>query len=163
MNQTHKRPREDAAKKRREYLWNTTKNNAIAMTSILAAVCLGFLSVAFFIGLLLSIGMLSFGMLHDAEYRTVGLIGVAFCGFGAFITGWISYYCAMTAKSTPCPPYVPPVAEQIAALPADEVLLRGSDQPEATPGELLRAAREGTETGPEELLRESAMPLTGMP
>ena len=39
--------------------------------------------------------------------------------------------------------YVPPVAEQIAALPAEEILLRGSDQPAATPDELLRAAHEG--------------------
>jgi hypothetical protein len=49
--------------------------------------------------------------------------------------------------------YVPPVREQIAALPAEEILVRGSDQPAATPDELLRPARERAETGAEELLR----------
>src|SRR5689334_14712163 len=32
-------------------------------------------------------------------------------------------------------PYVPPVREQIAALPANEVLVRGSERPEATSDE----------------------------
>jgi hypothetical protein len=36
--------------------------------------------------------------------------------------------------------YVPPAREQIADLPADEVLLRGSDQSAASPDELLRSA-----------------------
>lgn len=49
--------------------------------------------------------------------------------------------------------YVPPVREQIAVLPADEVLLRGSDHPAAAPEELLRAAQQVTETASEELLR----------
>jgi len=49
--------------------------------------------------------------------------------------------------------YVPPVAEQIAALSADEILLRGSDEPAIGPEELLRAARAGTAEQAEELLR----------
>jgi hypothetical protein len=48
--------------------------------------------------------------------------------------------------------YVPPVHEQIANLPADEVLVRGSGEP-AAPGELLRAAHDVVETQAEELLR----------
>jgi hypothetical protein len=51
--------------------------------------------------------------------------------------------------------YVPPVAEQLAALPADKVFLRGSDQPTATPDELLRAAQARTEVDEESLLRPS--------
>jgi hypothetical protein len=50
-------------------------------------------------------------------------------------------------------PYVPPVAEQLAALPAEEVLVRASDEPTATPDELLRAASAGVETQADELLR----------
>ena len=50
-------------------------------------------------------------------------------------------------------PYVPPVAEQIAALPVADVRVRGSDQPAATPEELLRAAQAGTAEPAEELLR----------
>jgi hypothetical protein len=50
-------------------------------------------------------------------------------------------------------PYVPTVTEQIAALSADEILLRGSDEPAIGPEELLRAARAGTAEQAEELLR----------
>ncbi len=49
--------------------------------------------------------------------------------------------------------HVPPVAEQIAALPAEEILVRGSDSPATLSGELLRAAQSGAETGDGELLR----------
>jgi hypothetical protein len=50
-------------------------------------------------------------------------------------------------------PVVPAVREQIAALPAEEVLLRGAETPVATPDELLRAAREATASAPHELVR----------
>ena len=51
---------------------------------------------------------------------------------------------------------VPPVAEQLAALRADEVLLRGSFQPAPEPSELLRAARESNQMDAElELLRST--------
>jgi hypothetical protein len=50
-------------------------------------------------------------------------------------------------------PYVPTVAEQIAALPAEEVLLRSSDQPIPLPEELLRPAHAGAGDMAEELLR----------
>ena len=50
-------------------------------------------------------------------------------------------------------PYVPPVREQIAALPSVEILLRASDEPIAASNELLRAANEGSTIASEELLR----------
>lgn len=50
---------------------------------------------------------------------------------------------------------LPPVAEQIAALPAETVLVRGSEQPPAQSSELLRAAQGWAETGAVELLRSS--------
>ena len=52
-------------------------------------------------------------------------------------------------------PYVPPVAEQTAALPAEDILLRGSDRPAANPAELLRAAHAGMAGPAGELLRST--------
>ena len=49
--------------------------------------------------------------------------------------------------------YVPPVAEQVAALPAEEILVRGSERPDAAPPELLRAAHSGNIEDANELLR----------
>lgn len=49
--------------------------------------------------------------------------------------------------------YVPPVEEQIAALPVEEVLVRGADGPEATSSELLRPARSDPNPEGAELLR----------
>lgn len=63
------------------------------------------------------------------------------------------YMTCRTANEAKSIPYVPPVAEQIAALPAEEILVRGSEQPAAPSGELLRAARAGIDTEPTELLR----------
>jgi len=56
--------------------------------------------------------------------------------------------------------YVPPVRDQIAALPQHAILLRGSEQPTATADELLRATKEPNETPSEQLLRASAMPTS---
>ena len=50
-------------------------------------------------------------------------------------------------------PYTPPAWHQIDALPAEEVLVRASDQPAVTPEELLRAAQAGTVEPAQELLR----------
>jgi hypothetical protein len=70
----------------------------------------------------------------------------------AFVLGgaFVARHCVKKATAIP---YVPPVREQLAWLPADEVLLRGSDEPAATADELLRAAAHATETPAEELLR----------
>jgi hypothetical protein len=50
-------------------------------------------------------------------------------------------------------PYVPPVAEQLAALPANEILLRRSERPIVQRDEFLRAAQAGSTTVTKELLR----------
>ena len=49
--------------------------------------------------------------------------------------------------------YAAPVHEQIAALPAEEILVRSSKQPTAAPEELLRAAHAGEVDSAQELLR----------
>lgn len=50
-------------------------------------------------------------------------------------------------------PHVAPVADQIAALPVEEILLHASDPPSALPGELVRATAFVQETSASELLR----------
>ena len=52
-------------------------------------------------------------------------------------------------------PVVPPVRAQVAQLPAEEVLLRGSEAAAAQQGELLRAADKGSDTPKDDLLRAS--------
>jgi hypothetical protein len=55
--------------------------------------------------------------------------------------------------------YVPPVRDQIAALRAHEVLVRGAGPPAASPGELLREAEDaGHATGAELLRPDEAAP-----
>ena len=63
------------------------------------------------------------------------------------------YLCAVSVDDSKAILYVPPVAIQLAALPAEAILVRGCDQPAAEPSELLRAAREGEATVAEELVR----------
>jgi hypothetical protein len=69
----------------------------------------------------------------------------------------IAFYVGRTAvsslKEARSLPYVPPVAEQISALPAEKILVRCSNEPTATPEELLRAAQARAEQPAEELLR----------
>ena len=48
---------------------------------------------------------------------------------------------------------VPPVAEQISALPAKAILVRASDEPATQPGEMLRAAHSHALIDGEDLLR----------
>ena len=142
----------DPPKRRRQYLVSTTTNNAAAMTGFLAAGILGFLSVALLVCSLISLTLLFFGGL----VIVVSLVGALAFGTVSLITAWLAKMCVTVAKGVPCPAYVPPVREQIHSLPADEILLRGSDQPAAVPGELLRAAHEGTDaTAAEELLRST--------
>lgn len=50
-------------------------------------------------------------------------------------------------------PCVPPVREQLAVLPADEVLLRGSEMSAAAAAELLRAAHNADNSSDDGLLR----------
>jgi len=48
---------------------------------------------------------------------------------------------------------VPPVQEQMAALPADEILVRSSEEPASSAEELLRSADNSRELGRNDLLR----------
>jgi hypothetical protein len=69
--------------------------------------------------------------------------------------GWLLRYSAQKSETLQ---YVPPAHEQVLTLPAAKVLVRGSDQPAATPDELLRAAHSGTETTSDDLLHPTENP-----
>ena len=145
-NQTHTDPVKDARKERREYLQRTATKIGLALT-------MG--SVAVFPMLwansILSSAFRNRWMIngHFSDWMMVFQVGiyVALAGVGCLVA---SGSLMRTAIKTP---YVLPVAEQIAALPADKILVRCSDQPAATPEELLRAAQVGTVEPSEELLR----------
>lgn len=154
MNQILIEPENDPAKKRREYLWATTKGYATAMTGYTAAVCFGLLALGLGTTLLLLIASGFAVLLSGNPYGTANwLLGSSvLCGIALSGTGWFTYTCFKAADSVPAVPFVPPVAEQIAALPAEEVLLRGSDSPIALPGELVRAAQAAATASRDELL-----------
>jgi len=130
--------RQDAAKNRQDYL--------LAIVGTYGMLCIG-------LGFAVVFGILT---LVCASMCGEGSIGISFVAMA--ITGALAFsgiHTIRTAnKRAANITYVPPVREQIAVLPAEAILLRSSDQPGATPGELLRAVRAG-ETADEagELLR----------
>jgi hypothetical protein len=145
---------EDAEKRRRKYLW---KKFSLKASAAIALSITGFaVSVVLFVmaGLFWSHGIGFFNFAHLTLFGLVTLM--------AFVPiGWKSsrHYLAK-AKALP---YVPPAHGQIATLPADEVLLRGSNQPVAAPDDLLRAAQAGAVESAEELLRAGTRAANGQP
>ena len=107
--------------------------------------------------MMLFIGTIAFSIFSDHTAWLHDTVTCIFFLVAALLIGSIGYLgfqLIRTAnKMTDDNLYVPTVRDQIAYLPAGEVLLRGSDQPAATSSELLRAAHEGTRTDAEELLR----------
>jgi hypothetical protein len=140
---THKGLVRNAAKKRREYLLAKARCKTIGAVSGL--VTLGIIALAVII----------FGLAFSCTDVCGALMLAGNVAVLAAIPGamW-----RKSAKFSASLVYVPPVREQIAAFPAEEVLLRGSEQPTATPEELLRAAQVGSETASEELLRAEHTP-----
>jgi len=138
-NQDKKEPLANLSKERRGYLIaNTLYKYSIVgyglvsgMTGLLAIVLVGALFIPNSRKLPLIVTSLICGALSTACVRL----------------------CKHCVNSVRALPYVPPVAEQVAKLPADAVLVRGSDRPSATPEELLRVASESNSRAGEELLR----------
>jgi len=128
--------RQDAAKRRREYLG---KKAGIS----LGGTCLR--------GVCALLGIISL-VLASAAGQNVGwsIAGVVcFTALSLAVLGVAIFFWRLSSscfKELSMMPYVPPVAEQIAALPAEAILVRGSDQPASAPSELLRAARAGETT-----------------
>jgi len=146
-NQTPGEPVKDLVKRRREYLGVQAGLGTQGCAGLI--ICVGFGLLAF-AGIPLSLTVI-------LSSQSDGTSLEVFTIFLTAIAGFISVIGYRTVKSAGDKsrkiPYVPPVRAQIAALPAEEVLIRASDKPPATPEELLRAAQAGREQRAEELLR----------
>jgi hypothetical protein len=144
-SQAHSGPRDDGAKKRQEYVVQKAACNMAGISLAIYALAVGAFALILIRAAIQSIGV----SVSNTIFFTI--LSVAVLAFG-LNTGRQS---VSSFKESQALTYVPSVSEQlqIAALSADEVLLRGSEQPVATPEELLRAAQQGTETASEELLR----------
>jgi hypothetical protein len=141
----------DRKKLRREYL--KKKANAYGDAAIYAIMFTPTFMLA--VGCALSLVMWLIWPPEVWENRTTDL---ALSIIGALLCGPASWYCRKRMKESEQlaakVPYVPPVTPD--TLPADEILVRGSEEPPVVQSEvLLRAAKAGQETPQEELLRVS--------
>jgi hypothetical protein len=155
VDQAEGRPMEDPAKKRREYLLQ--KSGMVSRVWIYNCAVLGYGALSLCSGCLFTYCALGpSGFLRESFDPFAYLILASLFaliivfGFLAWIAAKPSGLSSLDATSIP---YVPPVNQQIAALPADAVLVRGSDEPPTSSDELLRAAREGADAEAAELLR----------
>ena len=169
MSQTHGVLRHDAAKKRRAYLRKKLQANASAALAIgICAACIAYLwspiqsphyernippdpNRAAYLSTVITNGFYFLGPKWPAYCGTAILTLVSLLVV-IVVTG---VHCVKQVRSAVLVAYVPPVAEQLAALSAKDILLRATEKPAAVSGELLMAARAGAETEAEELLRAS--------
>ena len=147
---------DDPAKKRRQYLRKNVGGLSLAYACGLCSTAAGLLTPLLLLGAMFADNCMDEEdgahkpqiveqLVEDYPF----LVPVA---FGSFALG-TGLLCRLSFKKTKALPYVPPVAEQLAALRAEEVLVRSSDEPAASADELLRAAREAAATDTDELLR----------
>jgi hypothetical protein len=125
---------EDPAKKRRAYLSKKATFTILAIVAVLFSVYGGC------IGLVVTVLQILYPVGTTEPPFWVWILVLSLMGVGGALG------VRSSTKRLKSLPYVPPVHEQLSGLRADEVLLRGSDEPTATPEELLRPAREGAET-----------------
>lgn len=140
----------DRVKLRREYLERRNMGN-------LLGVAFGCVSIAaFMVAILIHFWFLrpDYDGYDGPDYRNLMQIAIMVVTIGGpacigicFAWGSVSVFKIATAI-----PYVPSVEEQLPNLPAEEVLLRGSQVAPVAPEELLRPAG-GQETAKDELLR----------
>ena len=161
MNQTRVDRVRDAATKRRAYL--RKKAAVLVLQTCTVLVCVGSPIIAVFV--ICWLAQLGLRPLHDLLVTGVSL-DVPRLPIVVLVILALLYTATRARKQisekSRLLSYVPPVRKQIAALPAEEVLLRGSDQPGATPEELLRAAQFGGVLPVEELVR-AEQSATGRP
>ncbi len=136
--QMHTGTGQDAAKRRREYL----RKKAQFMSGCAIGGGVGLFTMSICAALFI----LSSGTVYPTEFFRLAWV----FGFVAIVCRFLWSHCARKARALV---YVPPVAEQIAALPAKEILVRGSGRPGSASAELLRAARAGAEAEAATLLR----------
>jgi hypothetical protein len=156
MNEAHREPIEDLAKRRRGYLAEVGTATAATAVAAIGSVIAFVSSLA--IPFSWSLRLFShprppeeaYGLeINPATVTALVIIGA--------ITVICCRLCLGSAKSADTVVHVPPVQQQIAALHPDEVLVRGSSGPAVAPRELLRAARTGVESQTDELLRPDAV------
>jgi hypothetical protein len=142
-DQKHRELVEDQARKRREYLGKVIP--AHVSMWIWAVVCAMF-------ALLTVIGAFTYWIPDEGPEPNI----LSFCvgmGIAIYLTScWFRKWRSAREKLAAIP-FVPPATKQLSTLPAEEILVRGSDQPSATAEELLRASQAGTDLEAEELLR----------
>ena len=144
INQMTRESAKHSARVRREYL----RKKGVAY--IAAALGGGVALIAFVIvlGLVVGIG-LSFTVWRGYMLAPFLMVLPVFLGLAVL---FFRLYRFQSHKAASIP-FVPPVVEKLKTLPADEVLLRGAEQPAVPPDELLRAATVGGTTPGVELLR----------
>lgn len=140
----------DRVKMRREYLEDKTAAAAQRIAGIVLTVFCTLAAFVYGISALLQIVVWTLvrNLYMPTETMITRLVLLLLFSLGAFL----GLHIFRTAEWEKSISYVPPVREQLPTLPAEEVLLRGSQTSPAAPEQLLRAA--GSEQTPaEELLR----------
>jgi hypothetical protein len=135
--------------RRRNYLLSAAKLNALLLCgSLVSAVScvIAALSTMDVVNKCLSAGAAQNGTAIDGSTVVLGMLAVSTAVVAIHTTRHV-------ARTAPKLPYVPVVREQIACLPAKEILVRGASEPTAVPSELLRAVSATKRAGPDQLLR----------
>lgn len=151
MSQAYRDQVREAKRRRQHYLDDKGEAHTRIFVGILAAVIFG----------LLAFGMVYIATLPHSCYPTPcrpSAVTLTLAGLCALLPGTLAltgvFLTFAGVKESIALPYVPPVREDIGSLPAEEILVRGSEQPAAAPEEMLRAAESGA-IAPEELLRHT--------
>lgn len=138
---------QDPVAKRRTYLLAKAETGSMSCIGLCLTLGFGLLAIAAIFGAVAALFAIP---LIGPGPALIGLMVSAVTGYLAYI----GYQAMRTAaRRSDEIVYVPPVREQVAALPADEVLLRGADQPASGPADLLRVAYTVNATGSDELVR----------
>ena len=135
-------------KKRVQYLLAKAGLRTTSIAGCLLLLIAGLGAVGFAGGLIAAI--VFFGFRMDIIIRpVVGLIISVLMGLINIMI------CRRAVDKLDSMAYVPPIHDSFSGLPSSAVLVRGSDQPVANPGELLRASEDASDTEPKQLVRAS--------
>lgn len=158
-NETQKEPARDLAKKRQEYVRKKVVTLSALWTAramVLSAILCGILMS---LSLVVYLNYIPHHLWNEnapdfQRNLLIEMVLVISCPGIAALCFFVGKDQSKKEKEIE---YVPPVREQIAALRAHEILLRGADEPDTTPDELLRAAQAGMAEPAEELLRANVV------
>ena len=144
----------DKAQKRREYLLAQAGTGTVGCVGVGLTVIFGLLTA---ISLVSVIGTAAWCFQPGPDGAFPAIAAFVVCLLMLVFFASITFFCiwmvSVAADDSRSRAYVPPVREQIAALPAEEVLLRGADQPVAATEDLVRPVQAVMETDADELLR----------